>query len=154
MHPKAKIEVLLEYNVEILKAWQHISVNPEDKDGINIAKVSLWHNSKIVDKKNKPLYFSAFSKAGVNVVGDLFDSYGKLIKSYGSNPKLFLAWRAVCEAVPIEGKLAIKKHRAVEDKGEEPEPSADVIGLFQGFELMKIKKVMQEIALKALAKRM
>ena len=82
-----------------------------------------------------PMYHPNLSKAGINHVGDLFDSDNKLIRNlpkHKINPSLFLAWFSICKSVPAEWIKAIKEY------GPSPKQQTSV-GIFAKEEFVPIE---------------
>jgi hypothetical protein len=112
LHKKLKLDKCLKYNQDIITAWIELSQNPGDDNVDDIKNVSLWQNRAITDAKNMPMYHPNLSKAGINHVGDLFDSDNKMIDNlprHNINPNLFLAWMSICKSVPTTWIKAIKE---------------------------------------------
>ena len=107
------LEIFPKYYQEIIYRWSKYLSSPPSLPS-SIASQFLWLN-KDIQIDNKCVIFSNFSNKGINFVGQLFDSDGKLhcwefLKKYLLSQNMKSKWFQLIHALPREWKEAISIH--------------------------------------------
>ena len=108
------LKIFPKYYQEIIYRWSKYLSSPPFLPS-SIASQFLWLN-KDIQIDNKCVIFSNFSKNGINFVGQLFDSDGKLHcweflkEKYLLSQNMKFKWFQLTHALPREWKEAISMH--------------------------------------------
>ena len=108
------LKIFPKYYQEIIYRWSKYLSSPPFLPS-SIASQFLWLN-KDIQIDNKCVIFSNFSKNGINFVGQLFDSDGKLHcweflkEKYLLSQNMKFKWFQLTHALPREWKKAISMH--------------------------------------------
>ena len=107
LNKKTGRERLMSYNKDIIQTWSTVSSNPEPDNTEELLKVSLWHNSEIVDAKGIGIFSKRLNNIGIITVQHRIQNDGSLIpinklEEHGISRNLYLEWASVCRSIPAE----------------------------------------------------
>jgi exonuclease III len=155
LNKKIGLSKLLSFNQDILTAWSSVSNNPSLDNTEELLKVSLWHNSEIVDAKGKGIFFERLNNLGIKKLANVLQEDGSLIPSnrlseFGIPGNMYLEWIAISKSIPkawkdklrdsIAGKECLRHDTLSEEN------MGEMIGLYDHKEDMHtLKKCTQKV---------
>ena len=109
---------------EIVEFWSEFSFQKIDTNSTSHSE-SLWYDSHI-RINNDTLFIREFHLAGINKVGDLYESDGKLKSfdqlSQNNLPKeMYFKWMQLIDAIPSCWKCSLTLHDQLTENSTEPE---------------------------------
>ena len=98
---------------ELVKYWEKISCFQPNSPDLILSE-SIWFY-RFVSVENKAIMFKDFSRIGINKIGDLYETDGKLIhfeklSQLGLLSELYFQWIQLIDSLPVKWKALIRSN--------------------------------------------